>query len=282
MRVDLRDVMMEASMTNPQQYRVLALRYATTGPGRRRHENFVGAVDMHDAPMPMDYFVWAIEGGGRTIVVDTGFGQDAARRRSRTLLHEPAALLADAGIDAEAVSDVILTHLHYDHAGGLAAFPNAVFHLQDAEMAYATGRHMCHDWLRAPFDEEDVVAAVKLVYRKRMRFHAGETNLLPGVSLHLVGGHSGGLQVVRVRTARGPLVIASDAFHFSENRRRRQPFPIVFSAGDMLEGHARCEELADHREDLLIPGHDPDVLRRWPRLRPDTPDIVRLDLPPSC
>ena len=261
-------------------YRVLALRYATTGPERRRHENFIGAVDSHDSPMPLDYYVWAIEGAGRTVVVDTGFGEAAAKRRGRTLLHQPSELLANAGIDAGDVGDVILTHLHYDHAGGMAAFPNAVFHLQDAEMAYATGRHVCHDWLRAPFDEGDVLAAVSLVYGKRMRFHSGDAELMPGVSLHLIGGHSGGLQAVRVATERGPLVLASDAFHFTANRKRGQPFPILFNAGDVLEGYRRCEQLADGRDDLLIPGHDPEVLRRWPRLRPDTLDIVRLDLPP--
>jgi len=261
-------------------FRVLALRYATTGPGRSRHENFVSQVDLHDAPMPMDYFIWAIQSETKTIVVDTGFGARAAGRRNRVLLHEPKEILAMAGIDAASVEDVVLTHLHYDHAGGLAAFPKAVFHIQDAEMAYATGRYVAHDWLRAPFDEEDVVDAVRLLYRRRLRFHAGDSVLVPGVTLHLIGGHSGGLQVVRVQTARGPLVLASDAFHFTENRVRRIPFPIVFNAGEMLEGQARCEQLADNREDLLVPGHDPEVLLRWPSLRPDTPDIVRLDLPP--
>jgi len=261
-------------------FEVLALRYATTGPGRERRENFFPGMDLHDGPMPLDYYVWAIRAGRRKIVVDTGFGAAAAARRGRTLLHDPIDLLARAGFPAGDVSDVVVTHLHYDHAGRLGAFPNATFHLQDAEMAYATGRYVTHAAIRGPFEVEDVVEAVRLVYRDRVRFHDGDAALGPGISLHRIGGHSAGLQVVRVATARGPLVLASDAFHFSENRLRKAPFPIVLHLGEMLEGYRRCEELAGGDPNLLIPGHDPEVIDRWPALSPNLPDAVRLDLPP--
>lgn len=262
-------------------YEVLALRYATSGPGRVRHENFVGRADPHDAPMPLDYFVWAIRGEGRTIVVDTGFGHDAAARRGRALLRHPADALREAGIDPGEVADVIITHLHYDHAGSLDAFPKARFHIQEAEMAFATGRPVCHACIRQPFDVDNVVEAVRLLYGGRLVFHDGTGTVAPGISVHRVGGHTGGLQVVRVATARGPLVLASDAFHFTENRRQRNPFPIVWHVGEMLDGYLRCEELAGGDESLLVPGHDPEVLRRWPRFRADSPDTVRVDLPPT-
>lgn len=261
-------------------YEVLALRFARTSPDRPRSENFMPGMDLHDGPMPLDYFVWVIRGHGRVVVVDTGFGEDAARERRRELIHAPAALLARAGIDSTTVRDVILTHLHYDHAGSLDAFPAATFHLQDEEMRYATGRPMCHACLRAPFNVRDVLEAVGLVYSGRVRFHDGDVELFPGISLHRVGGHTGGLQVVRVATERGPLVLASDAFHFTENRRRRAPFPLVHHVGEMLDGFIRCEELAEGQEDLLVAGHDPEVCRRWPELIPGFPDIVRLDLEP--
>jgi glyoxylase-like metal-dependent hydrolase (beta-lactamase superfamily II) len=261
-------------------YQVLALRYATTAPGRERRENFMTGLDLHDGPMPLDYFVWAIVGNGRTIVVDTGFGAEMAQKRKRILLRDPTEALRSVGIDAAAVSDVILTHLHYDHAGRLDAFPRATFHLQDAEMCYATGRFVCHEILRTPFEVDDVVDAVRLVYGGRVRFHRGTSEVAPGISLHLVGGHSGGLQAVRVSTARGPLVLASDSFHFNENRCRKAPFPLVFDVGAMLEGFRLCGELAGGDETLLIPGHDPEVLKLWPPYDPAVPDVVRVDLSP--
>lgn len=262
------------------EYEVFALRYAMTAPERSRRENFLPGMDLHDAPMPLDYYIWVIRGDGRVVVVDTGFGEEAARERGRSLLHDPVDLLAGIGVAADEVEHVVLTHLHYDHAGSLEAFPAATFHLQDDEMKYATGRPMCHACLRGPFDVADVLEAVKLVYAGRVVFHDGTSELFPGITLHRIGGHSGGLQAVRVATARGPLVLASDAFHFTENRKRRAPFPLVYHVGEMLEGFLICEGLADGREDLLIPGHDPEVRLRWPAVAPDQPDIVRLDLPP--
>lgn len=263
-------------------YEVLALRYATTAPDRPRHENFMPGMDLHDGAMPLDYFIWLIRGGGRTFVVDTGFGAAQAIKRKRQILHDPIDLLSMAGVRADEVADVILTHLHYDHAGGLAAFPAATFHLQDEEMRFATGRNMCHACLSAPFECTDVTEAVKLVFDGRVQFHDGDVELAPGIELFRIGGHSGGLQVVRVNTVRGRLVLASDAFHFSENRLRRAPFPIVYNVGDMLEGFRRCEQLAGGDENLLVPGHDPEVMVRWPRWRPEVADIVRLDAEPGC
>ena len=262
-------------------YEVLALRYAATEPDRPRSENFLPGMELHDGAMPLDYYIWLIRGHEREIVVDTGFDTESAQQRGRRLLHQPVEILARAGVDASKVRDVILTHLHYDHAGSLGAFPSATFHLQDEEMRYATGRFMCHACLSAPFNVRDVMQAVGLVHGGRVRFHEGTSELAPGITLHRVGGHTGGLQAVRIETERGPLVLASDAFHFTENRARRAPFPLVFHVGDMLEGYRLCEGLAGGQPDLLIPGHDPEVRLRWPAPNPEFPDIVRLDLPPT-
>ena len=92
--------------------------------------------------MPMDYFVWAVVGHDRTWVIDTGFDVGDAERRGRRLVRSVSEALALIGVDAATATDVVITHLHYDHVGGFAQFPAARFHVQDREMAYATGRHM--------------------------------------------------------------------------------------------------------------------------------------------
>lgn len=263
-------------MTETPTYEILALRYATQAD-RPASANLL-LPDDHASPMPIDYFVWAIRGGGRCVVVDTGFGPKAAARRGRSLMRSPAAALAASGINAAAVADVVLTHLHYDHAGCLDAFPAATFHLQDKEMAYSTGRPMCHRALRVPVDLDDVLNAVRHVFADRVRFHDGTATLAPGITLHLVGGHSGGLQVVRVWTARGFVVLASDAAHYWANIRTRNPFPLVADVLAMAEGWRICEELADG-PDHVIPGHDPLVLARFPAV-PGLLDTARVDLPP--
>jgi glyoxylase-like metal-dependent hydrolase (beta-lactamase superfamily II) len=256
------------------QYEVYAVKYAHHE--RRASENFIGG-DPHDGPMPLDYFVWLIRGEGREIVVDTGFSAATAARRRREHIRCPTEGLRSLGVESGKIKDVVITHLHYDHVGNFDLFPAATFHLQDREMQYATGRHMAQPVFSGAFDVEDVVGMVRNTYAGRVRFHDGDAEIAPGVSLHFIGGHTMGLQVVRVSTRRGKVVLASDASHFYANLEQVRPFPIVYSVADMVEGYARLRALADSPAHI-IPGHDPLVLARYPAPSEALQGIVaRLD-----
>src|SRR5579862_6950133 len=128
-------------------WQVYAVKYATHD--RTARENFILG-DLHDtSPMPLDYFVWAVVSGERVIVVDTGFDEAAGNKRGgRRILHTPDEGLRAIGIDPAKVKDVIVTHMHYDHAGNHAMFPAARYHVQDREMAFCTGRYMTHNLMR--------------------------------------------------------------------------------------------------------------------------------------
>lgn len=257
-------------------YNVYAVKYAERDA--RRGEHFIGG-DPHDTPMPMDYFVWAVIGPDRTWVVDTGFGELDASTRGRRLVRTVTEALATVGVDAAAVTDVIITHLHYDHVGGHGEFPQARFHLQDREMAFATGRHMTRRALNHAFTASHIAAMVMLVHEGRVVFHDRDDELAPGLTVHHVGGHTDGLQVVRVRTETGWLVLASDATHYYENLEAARPFPIAFDIGAMLEAFDTLERLAD-RPELIVPGHDPLVFDRFEVAGPGLEGVaVRLDRP---
>ena len=242
-------------------WEVFALKYADRNE-RQRTDSFIFDDD-HASPHAMDYFVWVLRNGGRTIVVDTGYDADEAHRRSRPIIRDPASALTAMDIDAETVDTVIITHLHYDHAGSLDRFPNAIFHLQAAEMAFATGPCMCHPPMQMPYTADHVCEMVQKIYSGRVVFHDGEGIVAPGVTVHHVGGHSRGLQAVRVKSASGWLCLASDAAHYYENFLAQKPFPIVDSLEHMLEGWKTIQALASSR-DLVIPGHDPLVTRHFP------------------
>jgi len=255
--------------------RIDAIRYA-------RHErtaaaNFSEPVDDHDLPMPLDYFVWAIHRENEPpVIVDTGFGEAAAAARGRIITRPLLQGLRDAGIDHLLVEDVILTHLHYDHAGSLSLFPNARFHVQDAEMSGATGRMMCDHETRAPFDGEPVAQLVRKLYADHVVFHDGDSEFSPGISLRICAGHTAGLQVVCCETLRGTVVLASDAAHLYANIERKLPFPIFIDEDSYREAQTRALALAGGSLDHLIPGHDPLVLACF---RSEN-DIARVDLPP--
>ena len=147
--------------------------------------------------------MWVVKSESRTFIIDTGFNAQVCEKRKRTFLRCPAESLIHLGIDANTVADVVLTHLHYDHAGNFDRFPKARFHLQERELAYATGRYMHFPRLSHSFEVEDVCGIVRLNYAQRVIFYNGDAELAPGLTIHAAGGHSAGLQFVRVKTRRG-------------------------------------------------------------------------------
>src|SRR4051812_45431415 len=193
-------------------YEIYALRYATMSP-RTPQMNYLLPDPHETSAADLDYFVWLIRGEGCDILVDTGFNAAEAEARSRKLTLNPVDALAAFGVEADAIQDVVVTHLHYDHAGNLDRFPNARFHLQDREMSYATGRCMCHGTLRHPFSADHVTLMVRHVYSERVSFHNGDGEVAPGVTLHRVGGHSDGLPEGRGGTGRGAGGGGSHASH---------------------------------------------------------------------
>lgn len=192
-------------MAELKPYEIFAVKYGDHQ--RRAADNFLGG-DPHDRPMPIDYFLWAIKGPSRVWVVDTGFSAESGGQRGRNFIRCPSEGLKALDIDPDKVEDVIITHMHYDHAGNPHLFQRARFHLQDKELFYSTGRCMCHAALGHSFDVEDVVAMVRRVYAGRVAFHDGDEEIAPGLSVHFVGGHTMGLQMVRVWTRRGWVVLA--------------------------------------------------------------------------
>lgn len=259
-------------------YELYAIRYGHHD--RPASENFIGG-DPHNGPMPLDYYVWVIRNEQRTFVLDTGFNQKAADERKRQMLRPVEEGLRALGIDPDSVEDVILSHMHYDHAGNIGLFPRARFHVQDCEMEFATGRCMCHGILRHAFDADDVTKLVRRLYAGHVAFHDGTSELAPGITLHLIGGHSKGLQAVRVKTRRGAVVLAADVAHFYAHLEQRRVFPTVYNVGDVLEGYNKVEALAASKQHV-IPGHDPRVLKIYPAAGDNMKDwIARLDVDPK-
>ncbi|WP_410674952.1 N-acyl homoserine lactonase family protein [Amycolatopsis sp. cmx-4-68] len=245
--------------------------------GRRmgyRGEHFLGYGRDSAEPHPTAYYVWLAVSPEHTVVVDAGIRAERAQGVPGLDYVEPVRLLEEFGVDARTVEHVVLTHLHYDHCGAVGEFPRARFVVQRSEVDYWTGpwakRIERERWLLDEVVLEHLAAA-----GERVRLVDGDAEVVPGLSVHLVGGHTAGMQVVRVETAGGAVVLASDASHFHENIRNDHPAPLLHSMTGVYGAFDRVTELAAG-SGLVVPGHDPEVLARYP---PAAGRIVRISGP---
>jgi glyoxylase-like metal-dependent hydrolase (beta-lactamase superfamily II) len=252
----------------PAPYTIHAVQYAQRNSNSS--ELFVG--DAHNTPMKMAYFVWALTNGSQTVVVDLGFTEAVGTRRGRQFLRCPSEGLAMLGIDCASVEHVILSHFHYDHVGCYALFPHATFYVQDAEMSFYTGRYVRQAAFRHSVEVDDILALVRFNYEGRVVFVDGDKEIVPGINVHKVGGHTAGMQIITAQTQGGRAVVASDASHYYHNYEKNVPFTTHHDLPGMYYGFQRIRELAD-RHDLILPGHDPLVLER---LKPVAEGIVSL------
>ena len=128
-------------------------------------------------------------------------------------------------------------------------------------------------FIRQPAEGLALLSAASDVYKRH--------ELAPGISIHHIGGHTMGLQCVRVHTARGWVVVASDTSHYYEHFEQGRVFATTFHLGQTLDGYARLKQLADSVKHI-VPGHDPLVMERYPASSPALKGIaVRLDEEPN-
>ena len=210
----------------------------------------------------LHFFVWLVLGGPHPVLVDTGFGEDDAAARKLRGYVSPAAMLARVGVRADEIPLALVTHLHWDHWAGYRHFPAAEFWIQREEVAFWTGPVARYDAYRMSASPPALAELVRLNYASRVRLVEGEREVLPGLRVHRLGGHTAGLQIVSVETARGRVVLTSDASHFYRNVERFQPVQIITSLPEMLTAFETIHELAG-KEKLIVAGHDPQVAERF-------------------
>jgi glyoxylase-like metal-dependent hydrolase (beta-lactamase superfamily II) len=218
-------------------------------------------------PITLHYFVWLILGGPEPILVDTGFCEDDAAARHIRSYASPAAVVERAGVKVADIPIALITHLHYDHWAGHSLFPASEFWVQRDEVAFWTGPYARYAAFSQSQNVPAVADLVTLNYAGRMRILDGDREVRPGIRVHRVGGHTAGLQIVTVQTARGTVVLTSDASHFYRNVERWQPVQIITSLPEMLAAFERIHELAGP-EKLIVAGHDPEVGERFKQVEP--------------
>jgi glyoxylase-like metal-dependent hydrolase (beta-lactamase superfamily II) len=212
------------------------------------------------------YYLWLVQGEAGMLLVDAGLSPAQARDRDLSPYQSPARVVDRAGLAPEEVERVALTHLHWDHAGGVNLFPRAKVYVSASEWRFWMEEEVSRT---PPFmavcDQatREELAAVERAGRLELVEDGRE--LLPGVRCHLAPGHTPGLMVISVPTASGTAVIGSDCGHTFRNYREQWPSIFITDLAAWMRSLPRVMDLASAPE-LVFPGHDIALCRDYPRV----------------
>ena len=248
---------------NQPRYEIYGIRYATL-----KDFSVAGLVAGADKSRKMDIamMIWLIKGGGRNILFDCGFYREQFMRQWHPADYErPSVALERAGLKPEDITDVIISHIHWDHADGFDLFPKAKIWIQKDELEYYAGEAW-QGHPRTAADPEDIVALVKANTEGKVELVNGDAQeIIPGVTCYIGGKHTYQSQYVSVSTAAGMVVLASDNAYLNENLEKHVPIAATLDAQSNLRAQDRMKQLAASPK-LILTGHDPAVMKNFPEV----------------
>src|ERR1022692_2425434 len=252
-------------------YEIYAIRYAVL-PEFPVAELVAGADPGRKLDIAM--MIWLVRGNGHNILVDCGFYHEHFFREWKVSdFIKPSETLKLLGLKPEDITDIVITHMHWDHSDGMDLFPNARIWIQKDELQYYAGEAWQAKDTHGGIDEEDVLSLIKLNTQGRVGMVNGDAQeIIPGITCYIGGKHTYASQFVTVNTAAGTVVLASDNMYLYENLERHVPIAATLDADSNLRAQDRMKQLAaDPR--LIVPGHDPAVMTRFPNPKPGVAKI---------
>ena len=256
----------------PVTYEAYAVRFGTLPQFR-----VSGLVAGADASRRLDIpvMVWLLKGSnGKRVLIDSGFYRQKFLEQWKPQdYRSPADAVAAAGVKPEEITDIIITHAHWDHVDGADLFPKATVWIQREEYGYYTGEAWHARNTHGGVDADDMLALLKINTEGRLRFVNGDDQEpIPGIRCYTGGKHTWQSQYVGVQTAGGTAVFTSDNVYLYENLEKRAAIAQTLDAASNLKAQDRVRSLAS-KPSLIVPGHDPAVFDRFERV---ADGIVRI------
>jgi len=245
------------------EYSIQAIRYANS-PGVPVSALIMGAPK--DEKVDIAFVVWLIRGGGHNVLFDSGFHRDKwFKYFAVTDFLRPDEAVKLAGVQPDEVTDIVISHAHWDHMGGIDLFPKAVVWIQKEEFKYYTGEAWQEGGNHGGIDPDDVQQLVRLNTEGRLRLVDGDNvEILPGIRAYTGARHTYASQYLRVE-GNPPFVLASDNCYFYRNLAEHKA-SAAFSKADEpanIKNQARMIELAGSA-DRVVPGHDMLQFQKFP------------------
>ena len=262
------------STAESDKYEVYAVRFATIG--NFPVSSLVAGAD-RSRRMDIAMTIWVLKGtDGRIAVVDSGFHRDQYFTQYTVKDYiRPSEAIAPIGVTADTVTDLFISHMHWDHAGGIDLFPNARVWIQKDEYDYYTSDAWQSPRTHGGIDPEDVLEIVRRNTQGKVSFVRGDDETsISGITFGIGGKHTWQSQFVTATTPKGSIVVlASDNMYLYENLLSHKPISQTLDAESNLRTQDRMKSIASDPR-LLVPGHDPAVFDRFPKV---SERIVRIE-----
>lgn len=253
------------------QYEIYAIKYA--GPFTSSGAFMMWMKDWNEV-VERNYYLWCLKGPETTIIVDTGVSPQMARERKLAGYVTPSEVLKRIDVEADKVQHVIMTHIHWDHAGGLSLFPNARVYIQEDEYQF---------WMKDPiakrppfglYWDEMLKTDIETIDKEgRLTLINGDHKILPGIECLLAPGHSIALQAVAVNTAKGTAILGSDCAHVFKNYQQDWPSALIVDMVAWMRSYDKLKSKVSSLE-LLFPGHDPLMSQNYPEIEKGVTQLV--------
>ncbi|MGA2098193.1 MAG: N-acyl homoserine lactonase family protein [Candidatus Acidiferrum sp.] len=220
-----------------------------------------------DVRVDIAMVVWLIRGGGHTILFDSGFHRDTFLKYFPMKDYlRPDEAVKLAGVQPEEVTDIVISHAHWDHMGGIDLFPKANVWIQKDEYRYYTMDAWQPGGNHGGIDPEDVKQLVQLNTEGRIKLVDGDNvEIFPGIRAYTGSRHTYASEYLRVEGS-PPFVLASDNCYLYLNLAMHKA-SATFSEADHaanIAAQSRMIELAGGNADRVIPGHDPEQFKKYP------------------
>jgi glyoxylase-like metal-dependent hydrolase (beta-lactamase superfamily II) len=215
----------------------------------------------------LQMMIWLLKGSnGKNILVDTGcYHENVVKGKGIQNLIKASDAVAKLGLAATDITDVIITHMHWDHADGMDLFPNAKIWIQKDEYGYYTGAAWRSGGKHGGIEPDDVLTLVRLNMAGQVNLVDGDNvEIIDGITAYTGGRHTYASQYVGVRGPGSTIVIASDNMYLYENLEKHAPIAQTFDFDSNLKAQDRMTRIAS-RPDLIVPGHDPAVFVKFPK-----------------
>ncbi|WP_144475772.1 N-acyl homoserine lactonase family protein [Cytobacillus oceanisediminis] len=224
----------------------------------------------------LPFFYNLIQNKDHNILFDIGYRNDSADGQKDwsklfggSDIEAPAEVLKKVNLTPNEIDTIILSHLHFDHAGNIDQFPKAHFYVQKEELDGWVSSLSLPDkvrewvWLATDIDHindlMEVAAENRLTLIEEDNFEVAE-----GVKVHKAKGHTFGTQAVSVETKKGTYALAQDVVYTYENATDYKPLGLGLDNLEQVMSIHKVNELVGGNVDSIIPGHDIAVFDQYP------------------